>query len=143
MQVVMFPLDAHWLVQVPEQLPSQLPWHDASQSKLPGFAVQLAMQPPVQLGEQLADALAVHPPEQLSSSCPVHATSKLTGVHLAMQLTVASTSHISVPLPWKMAAPLQAESRSALAAPAAKVTTSGAPSATARSEDQRDMGRPP
>jgi hypothetical protein len=95
------------------QLPEHVPVHDADG----GVAMQLPM--------------------QLASSCPEHATSKLSGVHDAMHDADASSVHISVPLPWKMAAPLHAEFTSALAVPANK--TASAASATATSEDQRTM----
>jgi len=83
---------------------------------------------------------------QPASSCPLHATWKLTGVQSAMHCADASTVHDSVPLPAKIAAPLQAVPRSAQfvparALPAKKIPT--AATATATSEDQRTMDGPP
>jgi hypothetical protein len=144
MQVAMSLLEAHCPMHVPPQLPSQLPEQSAWQLKLPPvhLVLQLAMQEPV----QEAVALPVHPPEQLASSCPVQATWKLGGVQSAMHCADASSVHDSVPLPAKIAAPLQAVARSAQFDPARALPANKTPTtatATATSEDQRTMDEPP
>jgi hypothetical protein len=68
-------------LQCPSQSASQDPW----QLNMPGFAMQLAMQLPVQLVLQFTSADAVHPPVHDASSCAEHAASKLIGVHWAVQ----------------------------------------------------------
>jgi hypothetical protein len=69
----------------PWHVPEQSASHEPSQSKLPGFALQLAMQVPLQLAVQFTSADAVHCPLQLASSCAAHAAWKLTGMHWAVQ----------------------------------------------------------
>ena len=111
--------------------------------------------PPEHFAEQLALQLPVHDalggvawqlPMQLASSCPLHATWKFTGVQLAMHCADASSVHDSVPLPAKIAAPLQAVARSAQFVPARALPANKTPTATtatATSEDQRTMDEPP
>jgi hypothetical protein len=72
----------------------------------------------------------------------VHAIWKFGGVQSAMHIADASSVHDSVPLPAKIAAPLQAVPRSAQFVPARALPakkTAIAVTATATSEDQRTM----
>ena len=109
-QVVMSPDDAH--------APEQLPWHVALQSVLqsyvPGFTVHLAEQPPSQLAWQLG-SVAVHPPEQLASSCASHATCTLGAEQARSHEPLTSAVHDSFP---SNTAPPQSEKMSARAGPA-------------------------
>jgi hypothetical protein len=143
MQVVEPPMDAHCDMQTPLQLPSQSPSHEPWQLKFPGLAEQL----PMQLAEQepvhdTVGGVAWQLPMQLASSWPEHATWKLTGVHRPVHWAETSSSQFSVPLPAKIAAPLQAVARSAQFVPARALPVNRTPtaaSATATSEDQRTM----
>jgi hypothetical protein len=120
------------------QAPEQLPWHVALQSVLqsyvPGFTVHLAEQPPWQLAWQLG-SMAVHPPEQLASSCASHATCTLGAEQARSHDPVTSALHVSFPL---KTAPPQSEKMSARADPAANKTVTPASTATKpRSEEER------
>jgi hypothetical protein len=78
---VLFAFDAQDPWQVPEQSASQDPW----QSKLPGFAMQLAVQLPLQFVVQFTSAVAMHIPLHDAWSCAAQAASKWTGVQLTVQ----------------------------------------------------------
>jgi hypothetical protein len=110
------PFDWH----APWQLPEQSASHEPSQSKVPGWALQLASQFPLQLAVQFTSADAVHCPEHITSSCAAHAASKCTGVQSAeqppdvssLQLAFACTSMLP-----------HEERRSARATPGAETTS--------------------
>ena len=123
--------------QVPEQLLSQELSQSALQLKLPGFSEQVPMQLLSQLPEQLG-SVAVQPPEQLASSCALHATWRFGGEHWTSHDALASTVQLALP---STTAPPQSSkmfpAHAARAELAANVSV--APATRARSEDQRNI----
>ena len=117
----------------------QLPWHVALQSvlqsKVPGVAVHLPEQPPSQLVWQLG-SVAVHPPEQLASSCASHAICTFGGAQAMSHEALTSAVHVSLP---SKTVPPQSEKMSARARPATSRTA--APAISARSEEARRLRR--
>jgi len=71
------------------QLPVQLAWQLAEQSNAPGSTAQSAWQPPVHDAVHSTDTSALHD----AWSWALHATSKLMGVHCAVQPPSVLSSH--------------------------------------------------
>jgi hypothetical protein len=101
------------------------------QSNVPGEAEHLPEQPPWQLAWQLG-TVAVHPPEQLASSCTSHAICTFGGAQATSHEPLTSAVHVSFPL---KTAPPQSETMSAPADPAANKTV--VPATRARSKEER------